>query len=207
MGNVDRDEGKAHLVVPGGNRSRHVVVRLELDDEVDSLANEVLRVPEGNSRLIAIVEDEELHTLALGGPVQARAHLAREGRVVPLRGIADAAASPPCPAGGEAVSGGVDLFEKAAEVEGTEESKGQALAESRPLDDVAETQDFARGPECPESVPGMDDGLNQVTLLRRFGRTHGPSRLARRKGHPQECYGSARIEELVGYDLETSVTS
>ena len=68
----------AHLAVPPRNCGRHVFVRLELDDEIHSLADEVLRVPEGHLGLIAVVENEQLHALPLRVSMQARRHLARE---------------------------------------------------------------------------------------------------------------------------------
>jgi len=92
VGNVDGNERDTGLEILGGDGRRHGLVRLELDDEVHSFADEVLGIPERDLRLVPVVDDDELRPFPLGGAFQARSHLARERRVLALRAVAEAVA-------------------------------------------------------------------------------------------------------------------
>ena len=77
--------GMPRLVVRRGDRRRHRLVGLELDDQIDAFADQQLRVLERDLRLVAVVDDDQLDLLALGGAHQAVVDLARERAVLPLR--------------------------------------------------------------------------------------------------------------------------
>ena len=100
VGDVDGDQRNARLEVLRRDGRRHRLVGLELDDEIDLLLDQVLRVPQRHFRLIPVVDDDELEVLAFCGAKQARMHLAGKRAVLPLRrrsrcGTVSAAASRP----------------------------------------------------------------------------------------------------------------
>ena len=74
--------GMPGLVIARGDGRRHRLVGLELDHEIDALANQVLGVAERDLRLVAVVDDDQLDLLALGGAQRARRAL-RAGRSCP----------------------------------------------------------------------------------------------------------------------------
>ena len=78
MGNVDGDERDVGLEVLGRDGGGDRLVGLELDDEVDSLANEVLGVAQGHLRLIPVVDHDQLDVVTLGRALQAGVDLAGE---------------------------------------------------------------------------------------------------------------------------------
>jgi hypothetical protein len=73
VGHVDRNERDVRFQVPGSDRWRRRLVRLELDHEVDALANEVLGDPQRHLGLVAVVDDDQLDVLAVGcAPIRYR---------------------------------------------------------------------------------------------------------------------------------------
>ena len=89
MGDVDGDKRDVGLEVLRCDGGRDGLVGLELDDEIDVLADELLGVAERDLRLIAVADDDELDVLALGRPQQARVDLAGERAVLPLGAVAE----------------------------------------------------------------------------------------------------------------------
>ena len=84
MRNVDGDERNVRFEILRRDRWRHGFVGLKLDDEVDLLLDEMLGVAQRNLRLIAVIDDDQLETLALGGPYKPGMHLTRERAVLAL---------------------------------------------------------------------------------------------------------------------------
>ena len=114
MRDVDGDNRDARLEVARGDLGRDGLVGLELDDEVDVLADEVIGVPKGNPRLIAVVDDNQLDVGARRGGDQAGMDLAGERAVLSLRRIADPVAFAPADLRGHPETELVDLFDEAA---------------------------------------------------------------------------------------------
>ncbi len=179
MGNVDGDERDAGFQVLGGDLGSDGLVGLELDHEVDVFAHELLGVLERDLRLIAVVEDDQLDVFGFGGALEALVHLAGEGDVLSLGGVADAVPPATPDLGDQTETARVHLLQEAAVMEGVEEAKAHPLAEARPDHDVAQAQRLAGGLERAQDLGGMHHGLDDVRL--RDPRRHGaPLRLFRR---------------------------
>ena len=71
MRNLDGDERDVRLAVLGGDDRRDVLVGLELDDEIDLLANQDVGVALRDLRAVAVVDRDELDALGRGGALQA----------------------------------------------------------------------------------------------------------------------------------------
>src|SRR5439155_4366130 len=137
---------------------------LELDDEVHALLDEVLGVAEGDLRLVAVVDDDQLDVLALGRPLQARVNLARERAVLSLARVADAVPTAPPHLRDDAVPALVDFLEQAAMMKRVQEAEAESLAEAGALHDVAQPEHLARRLERPENLGGVDDRSHDIRL-------------------------------------------
>ena len=157
MGHVDGDERDAGFQVRGRDGRRDGFVRLELDHEIDALPDQVLGISERHLRLVAVVEDDQLDVLAIGGSLQAREHLSRKGGALALRGIADPVPLAASDLRRQPIPGRVDLLDEPDVVEGVQETEAQPLAETGSLDDVTQPQRFARRLKSPEHLIGVHD--------------------------------------------------
>ena len=165
MGNVDGNQWDLRFVVLGRNRRRHRLVGLKLDHQIDTVADQQLRVLEGNLRLVAVVDDDQFESLALGGAHESAMDLLAKRAVLPLRRIADAVPLAPADLGGEPVPVAFDLLDEAAVPEREEQAEAHALAEAGPIHDIAQAQAFAGMLEDPQNLRGVHQRLHQVAVL------------------------------------------
>ena len=174
MRDVDGDERDAGLEVLRRNRRRRRIVGLELNRQVDLLANQLLRVAKRDFGLVAVVHDDELDPRVLGRPQQARVDLTRKRSVMSLRRVADSVACLPLDLEGATVAAHVDLLQQPAMVQRVEHPEAMALVESGALDDVAQPQRLAGGRERTEHLRRVHHGFHDVRLARRSGHA-GPT--------------------------------
>ena len=134
MRHVDGDQRNVRFEVLRRDRRRNGLVGLELDDEIDALANEVLGIAQGDLGLVAVVDNDQLDVLAVGRTLEAAEHLAGKGGVLALGGIPDPVPSPAAHLRGEPVAGRIDLLDQAHVVERVQETEAQPLAQAGALD-------------------------------------------------------------------------
>ena len=70
MRNVDGNQRDVRFEILRGNGGRHRLVGLKFDDEIDFLFDQMLRVAQGDLRLVAVVDNDKLELLAFGSPQQ-----------------------------------------------------------------------------------------------------------------------------------------
>lgn len=68
MRDINGDERDVRFHVFRGDSGRDGLVGLKLDDQVHLLSNQVVGVPQGDFRLIAVVHHDELDLFSFGGP-------------------------------------------------------------------------------------------------------------------------------------------
>ena len=71
MWNLDRDQRDVRFAILGGDDRRNLLVGLELDDEVDALADENVGVALRDPRAVAVVDANELDAFGGSGALQA----------------------------------------------------------------------------------------------------------------------------------------
>ena len=143
------------------------LVGLELDDQIDAIPDQKLGVLDRDLRLIAVVDDDELDVLTLGGVHQPRMNLARERAVLPLRAIPDPVFLPPSRLGGQPVAIVLDLLDEPAVPQRVEQPEAHPLAEACPLHDIAQPQALTRVLEGQQDLGRVDERLDEVGVVSR----------------------------------------
>ena len=90
MRNLERDHRNARLAILRRNDRRDVLVGLELDDQINFLSDEHIRVPLRDLRVVAVVEADQFEPLRGGRALKAGRNLLRELVIGALRGVAEA---------------------------------------------------------------------------------------------------------------------
>src|SRR5215212_8254300 len=86
---VDRDERDPRLQVLRRDRGRGGFVGLELDRQIDLLANQLLCVSKRHLWLVAVVDDDELDLRVFGRTQETGVHFTRKRSVAALRRVPD----------------------------------------------------------------------------------------------------------------------
>ena len=165
MRDVDGDHRDPRLVVGGGNRRGDRFVGLELDHQVDAFADQQLRVLEGDPRLVAVVDDDQLDLRALGGADQALADFVGERAVLPLAGVADPVFLAPADLAGEPIAVVLDLLDEAAVAQRVEQPEAHALGEPGAVHDVAQAQRLPRLLERPQHLRSVHQRFHEIELV------------------------------------------
>src|SRR5262245_32633566 len=169
MRNVDGDQRDAGVVVLGRNRRGNRLVGLKLDDEIDAVANQPLRILERHLGLITVIHDDEVDTLTFGGANQAAMNLMDERAVLSLRGVSDPVALAPPDLRRETVAVAVHLLDEAAVPQRKEEPEAHPLLESGAIHDVAQAEVLARVLEYPENLGGVHQRFDEVPVATGLG--------------------------------------
>ena len=166
MGDVDGDEGDVGVEVFGGDGRRDGLVDLELDGQIDALADEVLGVAKCDLGLVAIVDDDELDVLTFGRPLEAAQDLPHERAVLVLGGVTDSITTATPYLGGQAIAVGIGLLEEPAMVKRVQEPEAHPLAEACALHDVAKAKRLARRLEGTEYLRRAQHRADEVRFAR-----------------------------------------
>ena len=120
--------GMPRLEVFRRDRRRDCLVGLELDDEIDLLLDQVLRVPQRDFRLIPIVDNDELETFRVLA-ARSRPACTSRGKELscPCERVADAKPFPRPDHRHEAIVTLVDFFHEPAVMQRVEEAEAHTL--------------------------------------------------------------------------------
>ena len=140
-----------------GDRRGDGLVGLELDDQIDAVPDQELGVLDRDLRLVAVVDDDELDVLTLGGVHQAGMHLARERAVLALRAVPDPVLLPPSRLGGQPVAIVLDLLDEPAVPQRVEQAEAHPLAEACALHHVAQPEALTRVLEGQQDLGRVDE--------------------------------------------------
>jgi hypothetical protein len=157
--NVDRDEGD----LGGGDLIRDdgcdVLLHLELDDEIDTVFQELLGVAHGGGVVIAVVEDHEVNANGGCSGFEAVGHLDGEGQVGAHLAEAEAELLGAGDVPVEAVGG---LDEVASMDEGLEDSVGGGLGDACLSMDGLESHRLVFGLEQFEDVERFGEDWDEI---------------------------------------------
>ena len=132
MRNLDRDQRDVRVAVFCGDDRRDLLVGLELDHQVDALADQDVGVALRDLRVVAIVDRDQLDALHRRGALEARRHLLGELIVGALRRIAETVEALFEWPQRRSIQVLADLLEHAAPLERVEQAERHALRQPAP---------------------------------------------------------------------------
>ena len=144
MRHLDGDERDAGLAILRRHDRRDVLVGLELDDEIDLLTNEHVRIPLRDLRAVAVVDADELDALRRRRPLQAGRDLFGELVVGALCRVAQSIRALLERTQVRSVEVLADLLDHPAAFERVEQTERHALRQSASRRHLAQRQRLAR---------------------------------------------------------------
>ena len=157
--NVDGDQGNVGRGDLVGDHGGDVLFDLELDDEIDSGAHELIGIQQGGLGVVAVVQDEEVDPESHGGLLQGLGYKLGEGHVAGLAGIAEAEL---LGAGDLTVEAIRPLHQVAAMDEGLEDPVDGRLGDLGLSMDGFERHGLLLGLKQLEYVEGLGEDRNEV---------------------------------------------